>query len=53
MWPPVIFTKCHGDKSYLKSQKWLIWTKVINAWVGMDKIPCSEISQKNVHLVYS
>jgi hypothetical protein len=20
----------------------LIWTKVANTWVGMDKIPCSE-----------
>ncbi len=25
----------------LKLQKWLIWAKVANAWVGMDMIPCS------------
>jgi hypothetical protein len=22
--------------------KWLTWTEVVNAWVGMDKIPSSE-----------
>ncbi len=27
---------------YLKSQKWVIWTEVTNAWVGMDKIPYSD-----------
>jgi hypothetical protein len=37
----VIFTKCHEGQLYLKLQKWLIWTKVANAWVGMNRIPCS------------
>ncbi len=34
---------------YLKSQKWLYWTKVANVWVGMDKIPCSGGSQMGEH----
>ncbi len=42
MWLLVVFTKCHKGQSYLKLQKWLIWIKVANTWVGMDKIPCSE-----------
>jgi hypothetical protein len=29
---------------YLKSQKWLIWTEVTNAWVEMDKTPYSEVN---------
>ncbi len=38
----VIFNKCHGGQSYLKSQKWLIWIEITNVWVGMDIIPCSD-----------
>ncbi len=41
-WLPIVFTKCHGGQLDLKSQKWLIWTQVANAWVGMDRIPCSD-----------
>jgi len=37
----VIFTKCHRKQLYLKSQKWSIWIKVANVWLGMDKILCS------------
>jgi hypothetical protein len=37
-----MFTKYHGRQSYLKLQNWLIWTKVANTWVGMDRIPCNE-----------
>jgi hypothetical protein len=38
MWLPILFTKCHKRWSYIKLQKWLIWTQVANTWVGMDKI---------------
>ncbi len=37
-----VTTKCHGGQFYLKSQKWLIWTKVANTWVEMDKIHFNE-----------
>jgi hypothetical protein len=35
-------TKCHEGQLYLKLQKWLIWTQVAKACVGMDMIPYSE-----------
>jgi hypothetical protein len=41
---PFVFTKSHGRQSYLKLQKWLIWTEVTNTWVGLDKIPYDENS---------
>jgi hypothetical protein len=46
----VILTSCHGKQSHLQSQKWLLWTRVANAWVGMDMIPCSEIEQLDCYI---
>ncbi len=46
MWLLVIFTKCHKGQEYLKWQKWLIWTKVANTWVGMGMTLCSEKFQE-------
>jgi hypothetical protein len=43
---PVVFTKCPKGQSYLKLKKWYIWIEVANAWVGMDRIPCSEKSME-------
>jgi hypothetical protein len=37
----VNFTKCHGGQSHPWLQKWLIWSHVANAWIGMDSIPRS------------
>ncbi len=43
---------CHGGQSYLKSQKWLIWIEVTNAWVGMDMNPSNDMQPSwNIHAI--